>query len=148
MSNITFFKAFQSLYSLLVLVSSAFPSVAIAECPPGDIVYTPFTSIQQSLYTSLTGHTDNGCWYWAICVLATADEARKQQFNTTSLVMGLVPIILRDVAWPERRLIYVLRRLSRLVEVIARTLGIVPVSITGSDSLGTNRGLATTRIYK
>jgi len=142
MSNMTFFKAFQFqfLFSLLVLVSLAFPSVAVDVCPPDDIVYTPFTPVQQPRYTS--------CWHWADCVLASAEEVRKQQFNATSLVMGLIPLVLNDIAWPKRRLIYVSRRLSRLIEVVARALGIVPVPITGPNSLGNNRGLATTRIYE
>ncbi len=142
MSNMTFFKAFQFqfLYSLLVLVSLAFPSVAVDGCPPDDIVYTPFTPVQQPRYTS--------CWHWADCVLASAEEVRKQQLNAASLVMGLIPLVLRDIAWPKRRLIYVSRRLPRLIEVVARALGIVPVSIAGANSLGNNRGFATTRIYE
>ena len=55
-----------------------------------------------------------------------ADEARKQQFAATSLVMGLVPLTLKDVAWPERRIVVVSRQLRKPVEIIVRALGIVP----------------------
>ena len=41
-----------------------------------------------------------------------AGESRKQQFAAIALVMGLIPLTLKDVAWPERRIIYVTKRLN------------------------------------
>ena len=41
--------------------------------------------------------------------------------------MGLVPLILKDIAWPERRLAFISSPLNVVVEVIVRALGLVPV---------------------
>ena len=56
-----------------------------------------------------------------------AGEVRKQQFAATSLVMGLVPLILKDIAWPERRLVSVPSPRNVVVEVLIRALGLIPV---------------------
>ncbi|KAJ7758302.1 hypothetical protein B0H16DRAFT_1885308 [Mycena metata] len=77
-------------------------------CPPASrIVYSPFVPVSQSSYRNWTGGTDNGCWWWATCVLAEADEPRKLQFASVALVMGLIPLTLKDLAWPERRVVAV-----------------------------------------
>ena len=99
-------------------------------CPPAsELVYSPFTPFSQAEYFAYNQKTDNACWWWIICLLSSADEARKKQFDATSLVMGLVPLTLKDIAWPERRLVRVSRRLPPLSDMIVRALGVVP-SIT------------------
>ena len=60
-------------------------------------------------------------------MISQAPEVRKQQFAATSLVMGLVPLILKDIAWPERRLVFVPSPLNVVVEVLVRALGLIPV---------------------
>ena len=45
-------------------------------------------------------------------------DARQQQFAATNLVMGLVPLIVKDIAWPRRRMARVSDRLPFVVEVI------------------------------
>lgn len=96
-------------------------------CPPGsELVYSPFTPFSQSEYFTYTQRTNNACWWWAICLFEAADEARKQQFAATSLVMGLVPFTLKDIAWPERRVISVSDDLPKPIDVIVRALGLVP----------------------
>ncbi|KAF2259223.1 hypothetical protein CC78DRAFT_592855 [Lojkania enalia] len=40
--------------------------------------------------------------------------------------MGLIPLTLKDIAWPERRLIRVTKRLPVVVEVLVWALGLVP----------------------
>lgn len=116
-------------------------------CPPGsETVYSPFKRLSQSEYFAYTGATDNSCWWQIICLLSSADEARKQQFAATSLVMGLVPLTLKDIAWPERRIVHVSRRLRRPIEVIVRALGVVP-SIDAS-SLVESRTIASTSLYR
>lgn len=52
---------------------------------------------------------------------------RKQQFAATSLVIGLVPLTLKDIAWPERRLVAIASPLNWSVEVLVRALGLIPV---------------------
>ena len=106
---------------LIILATLLTPVVSLPECPD-NIVYSPF---QKSPPGSI-GRLDN-CWYWASCVFQNADETRKQQFSATAFVMGLVPIILRDIAWPERRLVYVSKSLPKLAEMLVRALGVVPV---------------------
>ncbi|KAH8750268.1 hypothetical protein F5882DRAFT_386496 [Hyaloscypha sp. PMI_1271] len=40
--------------------------------------------------------------------------------------MGLVPLTLKDIAWPKRRVVSISRQVPRLLEVFVRALGIVP----------------------
>lgn len=63
-----------------------------------------------------------------------ADEARKKQFDATSLVMGLLPLTLKDIAWPERRVVLLSRRPRKPVEIIVRALGVVPSIYASSDA--------------
>ena len=103
-------------------------------CPPAaDTVYSPFTRASQSEYFAYTNSTNNACWWWAICVLSSADAARNQRFSATALVMGLVPLTLKDVAWPERRVVLISRPLPRHIETIIRALGIVPSIYTSAE---------------
>lgn len=115
-------------------------------CPPAsELVYSPFKPFSQSEYFVYTQHTDNACWWWAICLLSAADEARKQQFAATSLVMGLVPLTLKDIAWPERRIVSVSRNLPKPIELIIRALGLVP-SI-GKSSYAQKQVNSSTSLY-
>ncbi|ODH44334.1 hypothetical protein ACO22_00867 [Paracoccidioides brasiliensis] len=54
------------------------------------------------------------------------DEARKQQFGATALIMGLIPLTLKDVAWPERRIALVSAPLPFAAAVLVRALGLEP----------------------
>ncbi|KAL4937384.1 hypothetical protein BDV06DRAFT_74366 [Aspergillus oleicola] len=93
-------------------------------CPPAStIVYSPF----KSWYNFEYGASGGNCWTGAICTFEAADEARKQQFAATAMVMGLLPIVLRDIAWPERRVVLVSRTLPVMAEVLVRALGLEPV---------------------
>lgn len=113
---------------------------------PSELVYSPFKPYSQSEYFASTNRTDNACWWWVICLLGAADEARKQQFAATSLVMGLVPLTLKDIAWPERRVVLVSRHMPKPVEVIIRALGLVP-SI-GTSSFAQKQGVSSTSLYR
>ncbi|KAL4791417.1 hypothetical protein BDV19DRAFT_370590 [Aspergillus venezuelensis] len=106
------------------------PDTEDPTCPPGSIlVYSPFKPWFSFTYGPAAGN----CWHGAICLLNAADEARKQQFGATAMVMGLLPIVLRDIAWPERRVVLVSRSLPVAAEVLVRALGLepVPVSLAG-----------------
>ncbi|KAF2737827.1 hypothetical protein EJ04DRAFT_510025 [Polyplosphaeria fusca] len=67
------------------------------------------------------------CWVAADCLFEAAGESRKQQFAATALVMGLIPLTLKDIAWPERRIIHVTTQLFWVVEVLVLALGLVPL---------------------
>jgi len=112
-----------------------------------ELIYSPFTPYVQSEYFSGAKEDDEvyDCWSWTICILGQADEVRKQQFAAVSLVMGLVPLTLKDIAWPERRIISISRRPSPPLEVIVRALGIVP-SIATLAHQG-KQPISTTRLY-
>lgn len=113
-------------------------------CPPGsELVYSPFRPFSQSEYFAYTQRTDNACWWWVICLLEAADEARKQQFAAISLVMGFVPLTLKDIAWPERRVVSVSDDLPKPIDVIVRALGLVP-SISPSSLAKKQLNSATT----
>ncbi|EMD85384.1 hypothetical protein COCC4DRAFT_75990 [Bipolaris maydis ATCC 48331] len=54
-------------------------------------------------------------------------DNRKQQFAATALVMGLIPLTLKDVAWPERRIVHVTEPLPWLCDILVLALGLVPL---------------------
>ena len=90
-------------------------------------VYSPFTKWPRD-FLLINGSTENtACWWWADCVLDNAAEVRKQQFAATSLVMGLVPLALKDIAWPEHRIGLVSSPLHVALEILVRALGLIPV---------------------
>jgi hypothetical protein len=108
----------------LLGVISLLAPLATAECPDASvIVYSPFKPWFKFDY----GPEGGDCWSAAICTLGQADAARNQQFAATALVMGLLPIFFRDIAWPEKRVVLVSRPLPALAEVLVRALGLEPV---------------------
>ena len=122
------------------------PSSLASSCPAEtNLIYAPFTPFDQAEYTALNNETDNACWWWAIFLLSSADAARVQQFAATSLVMGLVPPTLKDIAWPERRVVSISRQPPRLLEVIVRALGAVPSIDTFSPE---KQAIASTTLYE
>lgn len=91
-------------------------------CPTADeILYSPF----RPWFHFFIGSAQL-CWNTASCVMIQADESRKLQFGATALVMGLVPPTLKDIAWPERRILPMSRQPRILVELVIRTMGLVP----------------------
>ena len=121
----------RSLLLLGLQIVSFGPRSLAAICPvETNLIYSPFTPFDQAEYTALNNATDNACWWWAICLLSSADAARVQQFTAASLVMGLVPITLKDIAWPERRIISISHELPRPLEVLVRAPGAVPSTDT------------------
>ena len=95
-------------------------------CHSSDI-YSPFKKWPHD-FLLINGPTENtACWWWADCVLNNSPEVRKQQFAATSLVMGLVPLILKDIAWPEQKIGLVSSPLNMILEVLVRALGLIPV---------------------
>ena len=93
-----------------------------------DTAYSPFVP-WWAHYTGSSQH----CWSWASCVFIRADEARKQQFAATALVMGLIPLTFKDVAWPGRRVILLSKPLNPLLEIIVRAFGMEPKWLTKRD---------------
>jgi len=103
-------------------------------CNQPGAVYSPFTP------WGWHGLNFFDCWGWAICVYDQADGARLQQFQATALVMGLVPLFLKDIAWPERRIVPIQKKLPPGIEMLVRALGLVPViNPTEFDHLKTAR---------
>ena len=112
----------------LILITSAKASnLTLADvCPPSSI-YTPFKKWPSELLQIPGPNENSACWWWAECVLNQSQEVRKSQFTATSFVMGLVPLILKDIAWPKRRLVFVPSPLNVAIEAIVRALGLIPV---------------------
>ena len=113
---------------LLALVSSDSPPANdMGECPrPEDIVYSPFTR-----YSDF-GPGQN-CWGIIICVFGRADEARKQQLSAVALIMGFLPLLMKDLTWPHRNELFVSRRPCPWpLDVFVRAMGLVPFA-TGSE---------------
>lgn len=86
----------------------------------GDTIYSPF--VPWWVYYS----SSQQCWAWASCIYIRADESRKQQFAATALVMGLIPLTFKDIAWPGRRVILLSKPLNAGLEVLVRGLGMDP----------------------
>ena len=107
-------------------------------CNSSDI-YSPFTKWPRNLLL-INGPTENtACWWWADCVFNNSPEVRKQQSAAVSLVMGLVPLILKDIAWPEHRVGLVSSPLNVVLEVLVRALGLIPVVKNDARSVLTPR---------
>ncbi|KFY32120.1 hypothetical protein V493_00516 [Pseudogymnoascus sp. VKM F-4281 (FW-2241)] len=70
------------------------------------------------------------CWWYADCIFSLAPETAKQQYAAISIVMALIPLILKDIAWPHRRIVMSLKKGHWVVEILIRALGLNPV-ITG-----------------
>ena len=103
------------------------------QCPENTesiMVYSPFVPYFKFDY--FRGDAQK-CWVAADCLFEAAGESRKQQFAATALVMGLIPLTLKDIAWPERRVIYVTNNLNWAVKILVLALGLVPDQ-TGSKS--------------
>ena len=124
--------------SLLILFFRAIVTVAAAgetgsdrvgsgQCPDNVeaiMVYSPFKPYWKF---DKFAHDIKKCWVASDCLFESAGESRKQQFAATALVMGLIPLTLKDVAWPERRIVHVTRPLPWLCEVLVLALGLVPL---------------------
>jgi hypothetical protein len=94
---------------------------------PNASVYTPFKKWPHEMLLLPNMSANIACWWWAECVIEHANEVRKQQFAATSLVMGLVPLTLREIAWPDWKIVYVPAPLNMEIEVLVRALGLIPV---------------------
>ncbi|KFX97441.1 hypothetical protein O988_04862 [Pseudogymnoascus sp. VKM F-3808] len=68
-----------------------------------------------------------GCWWYADCIFSLAAETRKQQYGAVSIVMALIPVTLKDIAWPHRRMVPVPKQLNVMAEILIKALGLVPV---------------------
>jgi hypothetical protein len=93
------------------------------------LVYSPFTPYWAF---NVSQRNAEACWVVADCLFEAAGESRKQQFGATALVMGLIPPTIKDIAWPERRIVYVTKNLHWVVEMLVLALGLVP-QVTGDQ---------------
>ncbi|RPA79849.1 hypothetical protein BJ508DRAFT_318666 [Ascobolus immersus RN42] len=109
---------------LLTLVTEVLALPNDETCPHADeLVYSPF----RPWFSFWPDSDRQACWHFSSCLFIEANESRKQQFAATALVMGLVPLTLKDIAWPERRLVPVSKKLPALIEILVLALGLVPV---------------------
>ncbi|PGG99573.1 hypothetical protein GX51_06222 [Blastomyces parvus] len=118
-------------------VSAADKITDDVSCPPNeDIVYSPFKP-----WFHFYSGSNQLCWITSMCALESADEARKQQFGATALIMGLIPLTLKDVAWPERRVALVSTPLPFAAAVVVRALGLEPTVVGDLDGAHVERYL-------
>lgn len=112
------------LVPIIFLLASSAAAEDPFPCPSGrQIVYSPF---QPWFHYQRSGDAQQ-CWHYATCAFTTPDESRKQQFAAVAFVMGFIPLTLKDLAWPKRRILRITKRLACPVEVIVRALGFEPV---------------------
>ncbi|KAH8592521.1 hypothetical protein B0O99DRAFT_597240 [Bisporella sp. PMI_857] len=119
---------------LLLLVFAPAVTIDTSEVCNYDLIYSPFTPYFKPWrnVTTLGGGNEDRvkydiCWWYANCCFSHMPETRKQQHAATALVMGLIPLILKDIAWPRRRIAFVPRLLPWYVETLIRALGLNPV---------------------
>ena len=94
----------------------------------GNTLNTSDVCYSSYVYSPFTGPTKNSmCWWWAGCVLDSASEVRKQQFAATSLIMGLVPLTLKHIVWPDYTTGLVSLPRNWFLEILVRALGHIPV---------------------
>lgn len=125
-------------FAAILLLVAILPIVAVAQggtggsridsgqCPEDVedlMVYSPFRPYFK--FDKYRGNVQN-CWVAADCLFEAAGESRKQQFAATALVMGLLPMTFKDIAWPERRVVFVTNRLHPILETLVLALGLVP----------------------
>jgi uncharacterized membrane protein HdeD (DUF308 family) len=67
------------------------------------------------------------CWWYADCIFSLVPETRKQQYSAISVVMALIPITLKDIAWPHRRIVLIPKKKHWAIEIIVRALGLNPI---------------------
>jgi hypothetical protein len=108
------------------------------------MVFSPFKPYWK--FDKLNGSVQN-CWMATDCLFEVAGESQKQQFAATALVMGLIPMTIKDIAWPERRLIFVTKRLPWAIELLVLALGLVPIE-TNKHGTTRDRGCEGTMIAK
>ncbi|KAF2015794.1 hypothetical protein BU24DRAFT_422107 [Aaosphaeria arxii CBS 175.79] len=121
--------------------------IETGQCPPnteGTMVYSPFKPYFH--WPKFRGDVQK-CWVAADCLMEAAGESRKQQFASTALVMGLIPLTLKDIAWPERRIMHVTKELKPSIEILVLALGLVPVE-TGNKALTRRQSAQTNMIAK
>jgi hypothetical protein len=113
--------------------------VQSGQCPDNAeavMVYSPFKPYWKF---EKFRHDVQKCWVAADCVFESAGESRKQQFAATALVMGLIPLTLKDVAWPERRIVHVTKPLPWLCDILVLALGLVPLPAEKGALLSTRQ---------
>ena len=100
------------------------------------MVYSPFKPYWK--FSKFAGDSQK-CWFATDCLFEAAGESRKQRFAATAFIMGLIPLTLKDIAWPKRRIVHVSRPLLRFTEVLVLALGLVPLPAEKGDSLETRQ---------
>ncbi|KAH9871124.1 hypothetical protein J1614_006698 [Plenodomus biglobosus] len=86
------------------------------------MVFSPFKP-----YWKFPNRKPRDCWVVSDCIFEAAGESRKLQFAATALVMGLIPLAIKDIAWPARRLVFVTKSLPWAIEALVLSLGLIPV---------------------
>ncbi|KAK5231946.1 hypothetical protein LTR47_007079 [Exophiala xenobiotica] len=95
---------------------------------PEAIQFSPF---KPYFWFPFYAHDPQFCWEWASCVYYNSADLRKQQFDAVALIMGLIPLTLKDIAWPNRRIVFLRKRLDVPREILVRALGLEPIVVGG-----------------
>lgn len=117
------------------------------KCPDGignRMVYSPFMPYFK--FDMFSNDTQK-CEIVPDCLFEAAGESRKQLFATTALVMGVIPLAIKDIVSPARRLIPVTRQLNWIVEILVLAFGLVPLE-TGLASMTRRRSIESHSIAK
>lgn len=97
-----------------------------------DRSFTPWFRGYQNLTEGPGGNdtafiNNRACWWYADCIYRTLPETAKQQYAAVSIVMALIPLMLKDIAWPEKRIVRVTKEKPFFTQIVVRALGLKPV---------------------
>jgi hypothetical protein len=132
---LAFYLATLTTLTLLPLVYAQSSDKKISgQCPDGignRMIYSPF---KPYFKFDMFSNDTQKCEIVPDCLFEAAGESRKQLFATTALVMGVIPLAIKDIVSPARRLILVTRQLHWIVEILVLAFGLVPIE-TGLASI-------------
>lgn len=90
--------------------------------------FRAWTNVTSGPGGSSKGYVDNmACWWYADCIFDNVASTSQQQYSGIAIVMGLFPIFLKDIAWPDRRLVQIRKEKHWVIEILVRALGLIPV---------------------
>ncbi|KAH0556839.1 hypothetical protein GP486_005373 [Trichoglossum hirsutum] len=114
--------------AILILLAGLFHFTKAQTCPPWQtLVYSPFTPyFSPSFLPYLPPSDPNRCWDYSSCFFIATSEPGKQQFAATALVMGFIPLTLKDFPWKRENPLFVSKEPSWWLDILVRALGVIP----------------------
>src|SRR5215471_18939077 len=109
-----------------LILACLFAFTKAEPCPPQqELFYSPFKAYFSPPFTPYFTNDTYYCWHYASCFFSVSTEPAKQQFAATALVMGFIPLTLKDFPWKREDPVFVLKESSWWLDILVRALGAV-----------------------